>query len=354
MKTKMYKGEIPVFFAVDYKYAPMLGVTLRSMLQNASQEYFYKIYVLTTNLAEDLKEKVYASTDAKNVSIEFISLKEKLDAYSNMFHLRDYYSQETYFRLFIASLYPEYDKVLYLDSDLLILDDISKMYNAELGDNLLGAIVEETVLTINEFGEYVEKALGVKRQNYFNAGIIVINTKKYREEKIQEKFVKLLNRFPFNIDQDQAYLNVLCKDRVHYYDLGWNKTSFENPAFDNKDLKIVHYKMMWRPWKYDGITYGDMFWDYADKTPFADTLHYMKETYSEEEKAKDKVLIGHMMKMCVEQANDFNNYWNTIRRERIGAGLLEFFGTAAKSAAKVAKKAANGSVKGVKALLRLA
>ena len=46
MKKSVYKGEIPIFFAVDYKYAPMLGVTLRSMLQNASKEYFYKIYVL--------------------------------------------------------------------------------------------------------------------------------------------------------------------------------------------------------------------------------------------------------------------------------------------------------------------
>ncbi|MBO4547289.1 MAG: glycosyltransferase family 8 protein [Treponema sp.] len=353
MSKKVYKGEIPVFFAVDYKYAPMLGVTLKSMLQNASKDYFYKIYVLTTTLSDDLQQKVAATVDG-NASIEFISLKEKMDAYSNMFHLRDYYSQETYFRLFIASLYPEYDKVLYLDSDLLILDDISKMYNVDLGDNLLGAIVEETVLTINEFGEYVERALGVKRQNYFNAGIILINAKKYREEKVQEKFVKLLNRFPFHIAQDQDYLNVLCKDRVHYFDLGWNKTSFENPAFNNDDLKIVHYKMMWRPWKYDGITYGDMFWDYADQTPFAQTLRQMKETYSDEEKAKDKVLIGHMMKMCVDEANNFNNYWNTIRRERIGAGLLEFFGTAASSAKKLAKKAAGASVDGVKTLLRLA
>lgn len=350
----MYKGEIPVFFAVDYKYAPMLGVTLKSMLQNASKDYFYKIYVLTTNLADDLKEKVLNSSDAQNASIEFISLKEKLDCYSNMFHLRDYYSQETYFRLFIASLYPEYDKVLYLDSDLLILDDISKMFNVDLGDNLLGATVEETVLTINEFGEYVEKALGVKRENYFNAGIIVINTKKYREEKIQEKFVKLLNRFPFRIAQDQDYLNVLCKDRVHYFDLGWNKTSFENPAFHNEDLKIVHYKMMWRPWKYDGITYGDMYWDYANKTPFAQTLHQMKDTYSEEEKAKDKVLIGGMMKMCMQEAHDFHNYWNTIRRERNGAALREFFVTAKNSTIALLKKTASSSIKSVKSLLRMA
>lgn len=350
----MYKGEIPVFFAVDYKYAPMLGVTLKSMLQNASKDYFYKIYVLTTNLADDLKEKVLNSSDAKNASIEFISLKEKLDCYSNMFHLRDYYSQETYFRLFIASLYPEYDKVLYLDSDLLILDDISKMFNVDLGDNLLGATVEETVLTINEFGEYVEKALGVKRENYFNAGIIVINTKKYREEKIQEKFVNLLNRFPFRIAQDQDYLNVLCKDRVHYFDLGWNKTSFENPAFHNEDLKIVHYKMMWRPWKYDGITYGDMYWDYANKTPFAQTLHQMKDTYSEEEKAKDKVLIGGMMKMCMQEAHDFHNYWNTIRRERNGAALREFFVTAKNSTIALLKKTASSSIKSVKSLLRMA
>ncbi len=346
-----YKDTIPVFFAVDYKYAPMLGVALKSMLDNASKEYFYKIYVLTTTLDDKLRAQVSESL-SENSDIEFISLKERLDSYSNMFHLRDYYSQETYFRLFIASLFPEYNKVIYLDSDLLVVGDISEMYTADLGNNLLGGAVEEVMTEYDVFGTYVEKALGIKREKYINAGIIVINTKLFREEQIQEKFVKLLNSFVFRVTQDEDYLNVLCKDRIHYFDLGWNKTSFENKKFDDKNLRIIHYKMMWRPWKYDGVLYGDYFWKYAKETPFYDTLRSMLANYSDEEKAKDNVILEKLSKMAVEDSYDFHNYWNTIQRERIGHGLREIIITSAKATVSIASSFANNAVNGLKKILK--
>ena len=90
------KREIPIFFATDDNYAPFLAVAINSMLDNASKEYFYKIFVLTTDLDEKLKNQILIEK-TENSSIEFVSLKDELDKMSEIFHLRDYYSKETYY-----------------------------------------------------------------------------------------------------------------------------------------------------------------------------------------------------------------------------------------------------------------
>ena len=53
-----YQEIIPIFFAVDDKYVPFLAVTLQSLLNNASQENYYVIKILYTNMSEESKEKI--------------------------------------------------------------------------------------------------------------------------------------------------------------------------------------------------------------------------------------------------------------------------------------------------------
>ena len=272
---------IPVFFACDNNYFPYLTVTLKSMLANASKEYSYKIYVITTNLDEKY-EAMLSEFETPTVEISTVHLKEDLRKITEKFHLRDYYSMETYYRFFIANLFPQYDKVLYLDCDIAVVGDIAELYNTEIGNNFVAAVPEEVMTEINEFGEYVEKALDVDRYKYFNAGIMVMNLDAFRQENIEGKFIDLLTHFKFRVTQDQDYLNVLCKNRVTLLDLGWNKTAFKNDKFDDANLKIVHFKIHWKPWHYKNVAYENLFWDYARQTSFYQDLIDMRENYSEE------------------------------------------------------------------------
>ena len=178
------KKEIPVFFATDNNYAPFMAVALASMLEHASTAYFYKVYVLTTNLHHEYTERIKnicRDTMSGNASVEFVSLREEMEKTPGTFHLRDYYSRETYCRIFIPRFFPQYDKVIYLDSDLVVTGDISELYNIDVGDNLVGAAIEEVMQSFDVFGTYVEKALGIRREKYFSAGVLLINAKKYRE-----------------------------------------------------------------------------------------------------------------------------------------------------------------------------
>ena len=310
MDTKTYKQKIPICFATDDNYVPFLTVALASMLDNASKDNFYMIYVLTSHLSEENMKSI-KKHEVENCSIEFVQLSKELDKVQNMFHLRDYYSKETYYRIFIPNLFPQYQKVLYLDCDITVLGDVSELYNTEIHGYYVAAAQEEVMQTYEVFGNYVEKADGINRKSYFNAGILLINCRRWRNKLIAERFVDLLNRYKFRVVQDEDYLNVLCKDNIKWVSLGWNKTSYKNEAFDDKDLKIIHWKITWRPWKYKDVLYEEYFWKYAKMTDFYDKLIQMRDSRTEEDFKKDKLLMENLQKMAQEDADDPNNYYRT-------------------------------------------
>lgn len=318
MDTKKYNQKIPICFATDDNYVPFLTVALASMLENASKNNFYMIYVLTSHLSEENMKSI-KKHEVENCSIEFVQLSKELDKVQNMFHLRDYYSKETYYRIFIPNLFPQYQKVLYLDCDITVLGDVSELYNTEIHGYYVAAAQEEVMQTFEVFGNYVEQADGINRKEYFNAGILLINCRRWRNKLIAERFVDLLNRYKFRVVQDEDYLNVLCKNNVKKLNLGWNKTSYKNETFDDKDLKIIHWKINWRPWKYKDVLYEEYFWKYAKMTDFYDKLIQMRDSRTEEDFKKDDLLMENLSKMAQEDADDPNNYYRTDGKK----GLVE-------------------------------
>ena len=306
---------IPIFFASDNNYAPYLAVALKSLLSNASPDYFYKIHVLTTNLDEDICTKIKALA-TPNSSIEIISLASEIEHIKHRFQLRDYYSIETYYRFFIPDMFPQYDKALYLDSDIVILGDISNLFLTNISNYLVGAAQEQVMSHYKVFGDYVERALGVKVHNYFNAGVLLMNTKMFRACHIQQKFFKLMSQFKFRVTQDEDYLNVICKNKVKKLSMGWNKMPFEETGFDDIDLQLIHYNLGWKPWHYENVMYGEYFWQYASQTEFYDLILHQLKSFTDEQRQKDKDTFEALKIMAIEDINDPNNYWNSVYTTR--------------------------------------
>ena len=140
----MNKPIIPIFFAVDDNFAKYTVVTLSSMIKNASKEYDYKVRILSTVVSEEMKEKTCAMQN-DNFSIEFVDVTPYLDRISESLPLRHYYSKTTYYRFFIAEMYPECDKAIYVDSDLIIQGDISKLYETDVSGHYLAACHEQAM-----------------------------------------------------------------------------------------------------------------------------------------------------------------------------------------------------------------
>ena len=209
---------IPVFFATDDNYVPFLAVAIKSLLENASQEYFYNIHILTdgltnesiTKLRKNMSSNSRLIIDTMNACIE--DIESNLNA-----SLRDYYTISIFYRLFIAKLYPEYHKAIYLDCDLVVIGDISKLYNTDTEGNIFGVVVDDVIASNPQFREYARLGVGVDDKKYFNSGMLLMDLDKYREEDILNKFLHLLLTYNFETAApDQDYLNVLCKDKVKY------------------------------------------------------------------------------------------------------------------------------------------
>lgn len=310
--------EIPIFFATDDNYVPFLVVTIRSLIDSSSKGNMYKLHILNNGISEESK-KILTDMELDNVKIYFEDISSKVDVIWHKLkaQLRDYYSPAIYYRLFIPSLFPQYKKALYLDCDIAIIRDIADLYNINLGNNLIGGCIDEVVANSPIFSNYMANGVGVVQERYFNSGIIVMNLEEFRKEDIENKFLYLLNNYPFSaVCPDQDYLNILCKDRVKYLEPGWDKMPSGGPLPDEKKLYLVHYNMFDKPWRYYGVLYENYFWDAAKKTQYYDMLVKMREDYGDERREKDKQSLQNLLEYANKVANDPNNFKKTLDRER--------------------------------------
>ena len=297
-------NNIPIFFAIDDNYAIFLTVALKSIMATASKDYIYNIHVLSEKLSDEHISEI-SSLANDNFKIYFNNISETIKGVADKLQLRDYYTLSIYYRLFIQSMFPEYDKAIYLDSDLVCLKDISMFFNINIDSYLLAATPEEVMHSVDAFGKYSEFAVGVKRENYFNSGILLLNLKKFREEKIEEKFLEMLEVYKFKVAPDQDYLNLLCKDMTLLLPAGYNKTPVRLNGFDSKDLFFVHYKINWKPWKYSGIMYEKYFWKYAKQTKYYSALLAMRDNYSGSQKKVDSDSYFNLVKLAKDETIKF-------------------------------------------------
>lgn len=279
---------IPIFFAIDDGYTPFLAVALQSLIENASKDYNYCIKILHTNVGEEHKKQI-KKYESENVNIEFVDLSYYIEKVQDKLYTRDYYTNTTYFRLFLPELYPQYDKVLYLDSDIIVVGDISELYNTDMGTNLVAAAPDDIIQYNKVFQDYAELVVGVaKYQNYFNAGVLLMNLDELRKFDFEEKFLYLLGTVKFSVAQDQDYLNRLCKGRVTLISHDWDVMPYVNEETKPEDIKLIHYNFAYKPWHFEDVTYNEYFWKYAKETEFYDEIINIKNSYTEEQKFRDR------------------------------------------------------------------
>ena len=274
--------EIPIFFSTDDNYIPYLDVAVSSLIANASRDYSYRIIVLNTGLRSDNIAKV-KQNERPGFAIDFIDISKRIEKIRSHFKNIYHFSIVTYYRLFIASLFPQYDKILYLDCDIVVLGDVAELYHTDLGQNILGAVADQYVRNTMEFRLYAEKAIGVDPDTYFNAGILVISLDQFRKNRIEQKFIRLITEYDFDLlDPDQAYLNYLCFGKTHMLPNGWNKAPMALPCEGKKN--IVHYALYKKPWQYDDVMDGEYFWHYAEKSPFYAQILQNKAAFTHRER----------------------------------------------------------------------
>ena len=285
---------VPVVFAADNNYVPILTCAMGSMLENADPSRFYDVVVLNTNIGGSKQEMVkkYFSR-YKNARITFYNVWRMVKDYkldTNNAHI----SVETYFRFLAQDILSAYDKVVYLDSDLVVNGNVAELFDVRMGNNLIAATLDiDYLANLNVRGgdrmKYSLDVLNLKNPYaYFQAGVMVFNTAELRRYHTVPEWLRIASN-PIFIYNDQDILNSECQGRVVYLPADWNVTHnifgraeklypmAPNSVFDDYQAarrapKIVHFAGAIKPWQNASCDMASYFWKYARNTPFYEVI----------------------------------------------------------------------------------
>ncbi len=311
----MTNNIIPVFYACDDNFVKCTVVSVTSMMKNASKAYKYKICILHTNITEGMMQKIYA-LENENFEFSFQDMTSYLESISDKLPIRDYYSKTTYYRFFIAEMFPEYDKAIYIDSDTVVQGDISQLYLTDIGDSYLGACHEQAMVQVDEYGTYVETVIGISRHNYFNAGLMLINCEQFRRRHVLDKFIEYLHIYNFVVTQDEDYLNLICKDHVFWLDQRWNTEIFGEIPYPIEEARVLHYIMTNKPWHYSDCRHGDVFWRYAEMTEVYEDIKAVLDAYTDEERERDRLSCDALLALAISETNREDHFLARMNKLR--------------------------------------
>ena len=207
-------GTTPIVLAFTPNYLVPAATCILSILNHAEQTAkFHFICLLTESLPKDMKQKLQR-LDVDRSSFSFVNLQGKL----NDIYVDERYTIAASYRLLLPDLLPDYDKVIYIDCDVIVRNDLAKLYeNTDLSDNYLAAVYEASL----DFQIPYLKSIGCEPGQYINSGFLLMNLAKLREDNMVPKFLEAAKveglEFP-----DQDVLNQLCKGRILALDPFYN------------------------------------------------------------------------------------------------------------------------------------
>lgn len=154
-------------------------------------------------------------------------------------------SKDTYLRLLLPEVLADIDRVIWLDIDLLVRGDIAPLWNADIGSAVLAGVVEEQMYT-NGHPQNIGMKPGAK---YFNAGVLVMNLAKIREQNIAEEWKRLSAKQAFRF-LDQDVINISCENKIAELSMFWNFNLYYYRKYKPQKCKakIIHFTGSEKPW----------------------------------------------------------------------------------------------------------
>ena len=267
IKTEHLDGQPP------YIFRPERQLHIALLRNNGICLDKYPEPLLTDYISEKNKrrfsrvEKQYA-----NCSIHYQLITEKI---FDSFHRNiDYLvSPVSYYRYIIPELYPQLDKALYLDGDLVVNGSLEKLWDTDITDYLCAGAHDLWVENIN----YKPQIGFSSDELYINAGVLLLNIPKMREEKIYEKLCETTISLGKQIQfQDQDIINIVCRGRVKELPERYNFTTenaIKHPEERDRAV-IVHYTGKMKPWSIWDCPnpQSRLYFDYLKKTPYKNDI----------------------------------------------------------------------------------
>ena len=300
------KDNVAIALAANDYYAPFISQMIHSIANYSSKQNTYDIIVFNKDISV-INQKRLADefTLLNNVHVRFYDISGYLSKYSRLF-TRGHFTIETYFRLFIQDVMVDYDKVLYLDSDMTVLADVSELYNTNVEGYLLAATRDPDSAGLYNgahpsadfynYGtdlrkkNYVDSVLKLKNPyDYFQAGVLLLNLDEMRRLIDSEEVLKLAMSRNWEL-LDQDILNVVAEGHIKFIDMAWNVMfNWKYLRLDNviaqapveiyneyiiarSHPRIIHYAAPDKPWHIPDCDFAEYFWYTARQSVFYETI----------------------------------------------------------------------------------
>ncbi|MDU9759701.1 HP0159 family lipopolysaccharide 1,6-glucosyltransferase [Helicobacter pylori] len=314
---------IPIVIAFDNNYVIPAGVSLYSMLacaktenpksqnpksQNESKKLFYKIHCLVDNLSLENQQKLKETLAPFSafMSVDFLDISEPdhstikiepfvIDKINEAFlqlniYAKTRFSKMVMCRLFLASLFPQYDKIIMFDADTLFLNDVSESFFIPLDGYYFGAAKDfsspkslkhfqiarekDPRQAFSLYEHYLkEKDMQIICENHYNIGFLIVNLKLWRADKLEERLLDLAHQkgqCVFCPEQD--LLTLACYQKVLQLPYIYNTHPFmvNQKRFipDKKEIVMLHFYFVGKPWVLPTFLYSKEWHETLLKTPF--------------------------------------------------------------------------------------
>lgn len=264
---------LSVVYACDNNFVPLLAASIKSLEINSpgSQK---DIYIIDDGISPVSRKKLIDSVNTDEITLKFLLVKDVVGKITIPYFNNAALPVTTFFRLFVHTFIPaSTERVLYLDSDMIVLGDIAELWDIDFKDNIIAAVQDPGIKTLGcSWGGGVRNwaELGYQSEDkYLNAGLLLINLAKWNEFDVCTKALDAAVKYQKHIVYgDQYCLNAVLANRWLELDPEWNHLVSD----DKPGAKLLHYignKPIYTNYTYSQ-KYRDIFFDYLSKTAWKD------------------------------------------------------------------------------------
>ena len=250
--------QINIAFGATEEWLRYTYVTVCSILANAKEEDNYKFYIMCDTVDVNFKPMIKCLDQIKPSEYKFLQMNN--EDFEGAIH--DWLGVSSSYRLKLPSIIDD-DKVLYLDSDISVVNDIAELYNHNIDDYYIAAVEDKC-------SDFMKERVNLKDgETFINGGVQLMNLKKFREDNLEEIIFNKLRESDFYTDQD--VINDVCRSKILQLPLKFNLMPIEDESlYVNRrdefkeaieDPVILHYTI--KPWNQQ-VKYGEYWFMYAD------------------------------------------------------------------------------------------
>lgn len=282
--TEMYRSDSRVDVALAFcdprgTYARHAAAVMASIFTNTRSDV--RVYIIHDDtLTEENVSKLRQTADSFSQTVEFINVEKIFnDKVMDVSKLTADGARGTLFRLLIPQLL-ECPKIIYLDCDVIVNMDIRELWETDIGDRALGVVRDVWSIDYLKGKKLawrralVWKAMGVEKDKYFNAGVLLMNLDKIRADYDfiagVAAFYKKYNKAITLADQD--CLNHIFSGDVYFMDVKFNRIQYENME-NSGDIASIWHMAGAKPWRlYSRPGVDELYWRYLAMTPYASRM----------------------------------------------------------------------------------